>query len=163
LVSQAVSRKLNRENFYEALLTYDGHRIEHVRPPRNLQGWQQLPVSAIANFRPVMLESLERAEMQGVLKSHPYQRFPVVKEGKLVGILTRREGEAAITENRLPKLQPATTCLPDQTVRELQGLLIESSTQFVVLSGSRDGAVLGLLTLHDLLRAEVEKAKSGDD
>ena len=27
--------------------------IEHVRPPRDLQSWQQLPVSAIANFRPV--------------------------------------------------------------------------------------------------------------
>ncbi len=37
LVSQAVSRKMNRENFYDALLTQDGHQLEHVRPPRGLQ------------------------------------------------------------------------------------------------------------------------------
>jgi CIC family chloride channel protein len=162
LVSQAVSRKMNRENFYEAVLTQDGHRIEHVRPPRDLQEWQQLPVSAIANFRPVVLNGLDLADIQKVFKAHPYQRFPVVKEGKLAGILTRKEGEAALAQKRPPTLLPATTCLPDQTVRELQGLLIESPTQLVVLSNG-DGAALGVITLHDLLRAEVEKAKSSDE
>jgi CIC family chloride channel protein len=72
LVSQAVSRKLNRENFYDALLTQDGHQLEHVRPPRGLQGWQQLPVSAIANFRPVLVCNLDAAEIQKALKAHPY-------------------------------------------------------------------------------------------
>ena len=91
LVSQAVSRKMNRENFYDALLTQDGHQLEHVRPPRGLQGWQQLPVSAIANFRPVVIRDLDAAEIQKMLKAHPYQRFPVVREGKLAGILTRKE------------------------------------------------------------------------
>ena len=33
LVSQAISRKMNRQNFYDALLTQDGHQLEHVRPP----------------------------------------------------------------------------------------------------------------------------------
>ncbi len=163
LVSQAVSRKMNHENFYEALLTLDGHRIEHVRPPRDLQGWQQLPVSAIANFRPVVLKSLERPEIRRVLQLHPYGRFPVLQDGKLTGILTRKEAERALIENRLPMLQPATRCWPDQTIRELQGLLIESNTQFVVLTSDTDGSVVGIVTLHDLLRTEVEKAKGGDE
>ena len=64
LVSQAISRKLNRQNFYDALLTQDGHQLEHVGPPRDLQSWQQLPVSAIASFQPVMLRSLDAAEIQ---------------------------------------------------------------------------------------------------
>jgi hypothetical protein len=49
--------------------------IEHVRPPRNLQSWQQFPVSAIANFRPVVVRDLGRAALQQILKSHPYQGF----------------------------------------------------------------------------------------
>jgi CIC family chloride channel protein len=161
LVSQAVTRKLNHENFYDALLTNDGHRIEHVRPPRDLQEWHQLPVSAIANFRPVSLQSLERKEIQEILNANPYQRFPVIQKGKLAGILTRREAEAAVKDDRRPVLQPATTCLPDQTVRELQGLLIESPAQFVVLSSAQDGAMIGIVTLHDLLRIQAEKAKDG--
>ncbi len=36
LVSQVISRKMNKENFYDALLTQDGHHLEHVRPPRDL-------------------------------------------------------------------------------------------------------------------------------
>jgi chloride channel protein, CIC family len=163
LVSQAVSRKLNRENFYDAVLTQDGHQIEHVRPPRGLQGWQQLPVSAIANFRPVVLGDLNASEIQKALKTHPYQRFPVTKEGTLAGILTRKEAEAALAAKRAPRLEPATTCQPGHTIRQLQALLIESSTGLVALTGADGLAVLGVVTLHDLLRSEVEKARSSEE
>ena len=137
LVSQTVSRKMNRENFYDAMLTQDGHQLEHVRPPRGLQGWQQLPVSAIANFRPVVVGDLAPTEIQKLLKAHPYQRFPATRGGALAGILTRKEAEAALAEKRAPRLEPATTCLPGQTIRQLQALLIESSTGLVVLTGTQ--------------------------
>lgn len=163
LVSQAVSRKLNRENFYDAVLTQDGHQIEHVRPPRGLQGWQLLPVSAIANFRPVVLGDLNASEIQKALKTHPYQRFPVTKEGTLAGILTRKEAEAALAAKRAPRLEPATTCQPGHTIRQLQALLIESSTALVALTGADGLAVLGVVTLHDLLRSGVEKARSSEE
>jgi CIC family chloride channel protein len=163
LVSQTVSRKMNRENFYDALLTQDGHQLEHVRPPRGLQGWQQLPVSAIANFRPVVAGDLDPAEIRKLLQAHPYQRFPVATAGRLAGILTRKEAEAALAEKRLPRLEAATTCLPGQTIRQLQALLIESSTGLVVLTAADGQAVLGVVTLHDLLRAEVEKATASEE
>jgi CIC family chloride channel protein len=163
LVSQAISRKMNRQNFYDALLTQDGHQIEHVRPPRDLQSWQQLPVSAIASFQPVTLRNLDVAEIQAVLKAHPYHRFPVEQNGSLVGILTRKEAELALAENRAPKLERATTCLRAQTIRDLQRRLIESASQFVVVLDRPGGKILGLVTLHDLLRAEVEKGKGDDD
>jgi CIC family chloride channel protein len=160
LVSQTISRRMNRENFYEALLTQDGHQIEHVRPPRDLQGWQQLPVSALANFKPVILTSVEPSDLMEVLGKHPYQHFPVEPDGKLAGILTRPEAEMAVTEKRRPKLKPAVVCRRDQTVRDLQRLLLESADQFVVLQDEPAGKVLGVVTLHDLLRAEVEWGKS---
>ena len=163
LISQAVSRRMNRENFYDALLTQDGHRFEHLRPPRGLQDWQQLPVSAIANFQPVVLRELGAAELQKVLKAHPYLRFPVMRDGKLAGILTRTEAKAALAEKRPPRLETATTCLPGQTIRQLETLLIESTTHLVVLTDSDGQSAVGLVTLHDLLRAEVEKGKAGEE
>ena len=60
------------------------------------------------------------------------------------------------------KMESAATCLPHQTVRKLQGLLVESPINFVVLVNDDGGKILGIVTLHDLLRAEVEKAGSSD-
>jgi CIC family chloride channel protein len=162
LVSQTVSRKLLRENFYEALLTQDGHQIEHVRPPRDLHSWLQWPVTAIASFKPVVVRDLGLAELAAVLKGSPYQRFPVEQNGLLAGILARKEAETALAEGRPPKLEPATTCLRDQTIRDLQGLLLESTSQFVVMLDQPGGKIIGLITLHDLLRAEVEKGREDE-
>ena len=163
LVSRAVGRGLNHHNFYDALLLQDGHKLEHVIPPRDLQSWQQLPVSAIANFQPVWVGDLEPAKLRELLNAHPYQRFPVVREEKLAGMLTRKEAETALAEKRAPKLEPPVTCLPTQSVGELQNLLIESSTLVVVLLDREGGRVLGLVTLHDMLRAQVSMAKGGKE
>jgi CIC family chloride channel protein len=154
LVSQAISRKLNRESFYDALLTQDGHQLEHVRPPRDLHGWRQLPVSAIANFKPVVLRELDPATLRKTLDEHPYQQFPVVESGKLAGVLTRKEAELALLQKRTPDLSPAAVCLREQTVAALQKMLIESDTLVVLILNRNDGDVIGLVTLHDLLRAE---------
>jgi CIC family chloride channel protein len=160
LVSQAISRKMNHENFYDALLVQDGHRIEHVRPPRDLQSWQQLPVWAILTDKPVVLSQLAPQEIQDTL-TQPYERFPVLSNGKIAGILTRIEAKAALAEGRTPKLEPALTCRAGQTIRELQTLLIESTTGFVVVIDANE-SIVGVITLHDLLRAEVQKAESAE-
>jgi len=159
LVSQAISRKMNQENFYDALLTQDGHRVEHVRPPRDLHSWQQLSVSAIANFSPVLLRELDPATLKKTLEEHPYQQFPVVQAGQLKGVLTRKEAELALVQKSVPSLSPAATCLREQTVAALQHLLIESDTHFVVVLDREGGDVIGLVTLHDLLRAESSMAQ----
>jgi len=159
LVSQGISRKMNHINFYDALLQQDGHRHEHVRPPRDLHSWRQLPVSAIANFSPVVIRDLKPEAIRQVLDEQPYQQFPVVKEGQLAGILTRYEAVDSLEENREPKLSKAAVCLREQTVAELQYLLLNSDTQLVLLLDRKQGEVIGLITLHDLLRAELTLAQ----
>lgn len=163
LVSQAISRKMNRESFYDALLTQDGHRLEHVRPPRDLQGWHDLPVSAIANFKPMVAHESDATALRKLLDEHPYQQFPVVQLGKLAGVLTRKEAELALLQKRAPSLAPAATCLREQTVAELQKGLIEADTHFVVVLDRQDGEVIGLVTLHDLLRAEAALAQQSKE
>jgi len=161
LVSQAISRKMNHENFYDALLTQSGHQLEHVRPPRDLHSWQQLPLSAIANFKPVVAHDLTPAALKKLVDTHPYQQFPVVQAGRLTGILTRKEIELALLGNRPPQLVPASCCLRDEKVSDLQMDLIEADTHFVVVLDRKDGEVIGLVTLHDLLRAEASLAQQG--
>ena len=50
LISQAISRRMTRANFYDAILEQDGHKLEKLLPPRDFQSWQKLPVSTIAEF-----------------------------------------------------------------------------------------------------------------
>ncbi len=161
LVSQGISRKLCRHSFYEEILVQDGHRLEHVIPPRDLQAWRQLPVSAIARFEPVMASDLRAEALVRLLKSHPYQRFPVVQNGTLAGVLTRKEAERAMAEKREPKVEAAVTCVPVEKVGELQGKVIESNSLMVVMVDRPGGQVLGVVTLHDVLRAEAAMAEAG--
>ncbi|MDB6065802.1 MAG: chloride channel protein [Pedosphaera sp.] len=163
LVSQAIRVKLAKHNFYEALLIQDGHMLEHVIPPRDMQSWQQLPVSAIANFQPVVLRNLKAAEVQAVLRSHPYRYFPVLLDGKPPQILSRKEAELAMAEGRVARVEGAITCLPTQTIRELQVLLVESHQGVVLVFDHEGGSLLGVVTLHDLLRAEMAMGKENVD
>jgi hypothetical protein len=40
---------------------------EHIGPPRDLQSWRQLSVSAIANFAPVILRKLDMTTVRETL------------------------------------------------------------------------------------------------
>ena len=55
LISQTVSRAFLHHNFYEQVLHDDGNVTRTFMPPRDLRSWRQYPVSAIANFQPVVL------------------------------------------------------------------------------------------------------------
>jgi CIC family chloride channel protein len=162
LVSEALRRRLTKHNFYEGILAQDGHHLENVIPPRDLQSWQQLPVSTFANFQPVAIQDLSPAAIQEMLHSHPYQRFPVAQNGSVTGVLTRKEAESSLAEKRAPKLDTPVTCYANQTIRDLQHLLIESTSLMVVVINRPSGTILGLMTLHDLLRAEVAMSNKSD-
>jgi CIC family chloride channel protein len=41
------------------------------------------------------------------------------------------------------------------SIRDVQHTLVESVTGMAVLTGSDDGAILAIVTLHDLLRAQI--------
>jgi len=161
LVSQTISRRMSHENFYDSLLMQDGHRLEQVRPPRDLESWQQLPVSAIANFSPVVLPNLFPETIRLTLDAHPYHQFPVIQNGVLVGILSRSEAVEALREGRLPTLAAVVTSTRDATVREIQRRMIESETQIVLLLDRPAGSVIGLVTVHDLLRAQTALVERG--
>ncbi|HEY5035821.1 MAG TPA: chloride channel protein, partial [Chthoniobacterales bacterium] len=152
LVSETISRRLTKENFYDEVLVQDGNVLVHVIPPRDLRSWQAYPVSAIANFRPVVIDNLSPENLRVVLQKNQFKRFPVVENEKLIGTLSREEAESAIAENRPPVLEKVATCRRSFTISEVARLLIEAPGGFAVLEAGDKPA--GVITLHDLLRAQ---------
>ncbi len=159
LVSQALARSFVQVNFYDEVLRQDGHEMHHVIPPRDLRSWQNLPVSAIANFKAAVIEDQSEAALRALLEKHPYRFFPVLVDGALKGIAPRTELELALSEQRAPRLQPARTCNPDESIRGSQMALVESTTGTIAITRDEDGKLLGFLTLHDLLRAQVSMSE----
>jgi CBS domain-containing protein len=74
-------------------------------------------------------------------------------------ILARREVELALAEKRPVRTETAVTCLTSQTIRELQLLFMEANQGLVLVLDKPGGKILGLVTLHDLLRAQVSLGK----
>jgi CIC family chloride channel protein len=167
LISQATSRALLHHGFYEQALVDDGQILRTVMPPRDLRSWRQYPVSAIANFQPFVLApaDLLPAALAAALEAHPYDRFPVaadVDHGRPPGVLLREEALAAIAAGQTPPVHPALTCLRDETIGHAQALLIESAHGMVLVLDAAEGLVVGLLTLHDLLRAQDALAQQAE-
>lgn len=161
VISQAISRRLARHNFYDALLEQDGHVIERFAPPRDLREWQKQPILHLANPKPVVASSLELNQLQSLLQNYRYTQFPVVISGQIRGVLTREEAARAIRENRPPDLVAAATCRPDLSLHAVEIQLIESKSGFLLLQEQADGPLIGILTLHDILRAQQAAAEEG--
>ncbi|HUU38697.1 MAG TPA: chloride channel protein [Candidatus Desulfaltia sp.] len=154
VISQAISRRTARLNFYDALLVQDGHELHKIRPPLDLQSWQNLSVSAIANPKPVAVRKLEVKALKELIDRYPYVCFPVLLDGRLEGIVTREEIMKSVLAGTLPEIQPAITCFPDQPVREIGDKFIASPVSALIVVDRDGGAVVGIITLHDLIRAQ---------
>jgi CIC family chloride channel protein len=143
-----------RLNFYDAALVQDGHELHKIRPPLDLQSWQNLPVSAIANPRPVVVRNLDPKKLHDVVDKYPYSGFPVEIDGKLQGVLTRQRILESLIGKDTPEIQNVITCFPDQTVREVGDKFIQSPINVLVVVSRESGAIQGIITLHDLIRAQ---------
>lgn len=157
VVSESMARILNKHNFYDTLLLQDGHDIGKVKPPRDLTAWQGLPIATIANLKPVVLQEFSPVALQAAL-THPYQRFPV-EIGRDRMVVTRAELEAALSSGQPPRCELAVACTTTQTVRDVGKRIIEAPYGMVLLLDPSDGRLVGLVTLHDLLRAQVAIAE----
>lgn len=154
IISQATARFAGKLNFYDALLVQDGHELHKIHPPVDLNSWQNLPVSAIANPTPVMLSSLAEDEMREKLDRFPFNSFPLFVDGRIKGIVTRQQMQQAVLDHGVPEIYKAALCYPEQTVREIGSQFLESSAYVLVVVDRETKAIRGIITLHDLIRAQ---------
>jgi len=166
VVSQAASRLLLPRNFYDQILADDGHALDlaKVVPPRDFREWQARPVSAIANFRPAFAPDpgLPPAEFAAALRAAPHARL-VRLHADGPRLLVRQETLDALAAGRPAPLHPLPACTREATVGEAQRLLVASEHGFLAVLDGPDGNVVGILTLHDLLRAQQNDADRGEN
>jgi len=153
-VTMAISRVAGPMNFYDAILVQDGNELHKIRPPLDISGWRDLPVSAIANRKPVIVQAEGGEALERILGKYPFACFPYVKKGKLAGILTREEMQSAVDEGRPPVPQPAVTAAPTEALHVAAQRFLDSPLGFLVVARKGTGEVVAILTLHDLLRAQ---------
>jgi len=162
LISQIIARRMAHENFYEAVLAQDGQHIERFVPPRSLRTWMELPSARIANFSPLVISDLSGDAVRKTMGEQPHTRFPVVIEGRLTGVLTRNEALNALDDSRPPVLEPAVTCGPTTPVREVATKIVDSPSGLIILV-DQPGSVIGVITMHDILRAQMNLANNQQD
>jgi CBS domain-containing protein len=150
-------------NFYDALLEQDGHDLERFTPPRDLPTWHRQPVSALANPRPITVESLDIVTVKNILAKYPYQAFPVVKDGTFIGILSRAAAETALKQGLTPSVRSTVVCRPEESLKEAELAMIEQGATFAVVIPEGEKKITGILTLHDLLRAGLAASERSDD
>ena len=154
LISQIVARLAGHSNFYEEVLVQDGHEIHKIAPPRDLSAWHNMPVSTVASKRIVAINSLAPDALRDVLAKHSYRCFPVILDGALQGIVTRTEVQHALAHGGVPQMEKPVVCLAQQSLQEVEPRMIESSAGLFLVTEKVGGPVMGVFTLHDLMRAQ---------
>jgi CIC family chloride channel protein len=155
ILSQALSRFLLPHGFYEQVLADDGVVLNTVMPPRDFREWQNYPVSAIANFQPIVLAGLTPGDLGEALEKHPFERFLYQRDGEPPTVILRIEMEEVLAGKKAaPNFYAVSGCLRSDPISEVQDKLVASGRGIVAILDREHGAVVGLLTLHDILRAQ---------
>jgi tRNA nucleotidyltransferase (CCA-adding enzyme) len=120
----------------------------HVRPAVTVAQIMSLGAQVLTPETPVE-EAVQRMRRYG------YEGYPVVKDGKVVGLLTRRAVDRAISHNlnlTASSLMEAGEVVvhPEDSLEQLQRLMTDTGWgQIPVVS---DGQVIGIVTRTDLLK-----------
>jgi CIC family chloride channel protein len=156
IASQAVSRALCHTNFYSEIIERDRIELERHIPPRSFASLQTRPISTLANFRPIFASSPDRGELERLCDEHPYQKFPLVKDGQLLGLIDRNEilnGQSAKIS-----IEPADAVPAHATIREAVAKMVGNSRSLLVVLSTAENAPIGIVTLHDVLRLQQQQS-----
>jgi hypothetical protein len=55
----------------------DRQELNHLISPRDLRSWQNLPSSALANFKPETISDRSEQVLSQLIEQHPHQHLPV--------------------------------------------------------------------------------------
>ena len=117
-----------------------------------------ITVAQIMSHRPQVLSpstSVEEAAMQ--MRRYGYEGFPVVKDGKVVGLLTRRSVDRAISHNlnlTAASLMEAGHYLvhPENSIDDLKSIIVDSGWGQIPVVDPLSGVIIGIVTRTDLLK-----------
>lgn len=151
IASQAASRALCRTNFYSEILERDGIEVERHIPPRSLTSLQGRPVSTLTNFSPIFAGSTGRQKLTRLCAEYPYQQFPLLINGQLIGVVHR--SKILNSQSEEIAAEPTETISARATIRDTVARMVENSLSLLVVL-SAENIPIGIVTLHDILRLQ---------
>jgi signal-transduction protein with cAMP-binding, CBS, and nucleotidyltransferase domain len=90
--------------------------------------------------------------------THPYQQFPLVIDGRLVGMLDRK----SLLSGHAPEevMQQAETVSASATIGEAVLRMVDKSVSLLVVLSPADESPIGIVTLHNVVRLQSHMADS---
>ncbi len=143
----ALIKSGDREAIRQELIRILPH---HVRPA--------ITVAEIMSRTPHLLSPSTRVqEISKTMQRYGYEGYPVVREGKVIGLVTRRAVDRAIAHKlnlTAEKLMEAgeITIHPGASIEELQTLMIDTGWGQIPVVDPRHGEIIGIVTRTDLLK-----------
>jgi CIC family chloride channel protein len=154
IASQAVSRSLCHTNFYSEIIERDGIELERHIPPRSLGTLQSRPISTLANFSPIFASSTDREELKRLCTEHPYQQFPLITNGQLIGTINRNK--ILGSQSAEIEVDPAEAIPAHSTIKEAVAKMVGNSMSLLVVLSATENTPIGIVTLHDVLRLQTQ-------
>jgi CIC family chloride channel protein len=154
LVSQAISRSLCKENFYNQFLKDSGIHLETASSLRAQASWRNRRISAFANFDAPFLRSLDKDEVREQLNQYPDDLFPLLDaDNQPSALMERTELDKFLDSNRKPKLHSPTLVNAEQTMQEIEDLLQKDPLSSLILV-TRENRFLGLFSNEEAIRSK---------
>lgn len=123
---------------------------EYVRPA--------ITVAQIMSRDPQVLSPETRVEEAALrMRRYGYEGFPVVKNGQVVGLLTRRAVDRAMSHNLnilISSLMEAGsyTVSPQDSIEQVQRLVSDTGWGQIPVTDPQSGEIIGIVTRTDLLK-----------
>ncbi len=117
-----------------------------------------ITVGQIMSRRPRLLSpKISAQEAAGLMQRYGYEGYPVVQDGAVIGLLTRRAVDRAISHRlNLPAVSlmdaGKVTVEPQQPVEHLQRVMSASGWGQVPVVDPHTGQIIGIVTRTDLLK-----------
>ena len=122
-----------------------------------------LTVRQIMSPKPLVLDPSTPAERAAqLMQRYGYEGYPVVKEGKVQGLLTRRAVDRAISHklNHLPTASlmesGEVTVNPEDSIEHLRRVMIDSGWGQIPVVDPKSGNIIGIATRTDLLKTMMD-------
>jgi CIC family chloride channel protein len=149
LVSQALSRTLCKENFYNQFLKDSGIHLETTSSLRAQASWRNRRASTFADFDAPYLKSLEEKLVQEHLEKYPNNVFPLLdKNDQPTALLDRNELQNFLKAKQEPNLHSPVLVYPEQTMQEIEGFF-EAAPLHTLVMVTKDNRYLGIFTQQE--------------
>ena len=112
-------------------------------------------VTILVTVDQVFAGSIDSVQIEKLCAEYPYGQFPLVIDGRLVGMLDRK----SLLDDHAPEqaVKQAETVYASATIREAVAKMVDKSASLLVVL-STDETPIGIVALHDVVRLHSQVA-----